>query len=222
MSWTTAITELRSVLNDTEASKFRFRKKVYGRIDGVNATFKTFEFRRITDFSTEIQPKLGIFVDGVRLLNTAVNADNPDTGDFILNVAPLVTVKQIEASYYSEWFLDTELSTYLGSAGRWAAFPDYTVAPPGLQSAILQYAGSEAYKMLALKFAELESEQYRAEDSENPRTKPASERYAAMAQTMFKQAMTEVKFFYDKRQGQSDQASFATVRGRVRNVTGKR
>lgn len=51
MSWATRIDDLRAILSDGATDKLRHRKRVFGKQDSANTRFKTFEFRRVTDFS---------------------------------------------------------------------------------------------------------------------------------------------------------------------------
>ena len=112
MTWTTARSELRTLLSDNTNDKPRNRKPILDKQDGVNQTFTTFETRRITDFTLATTGFEGVFVNGSR---ATVTADDLIAGQFTLAVAPADT-DTVEASYYLQWFLDSELDTFLKSA----------------------------------------------------------------------------------------------------------
>ena len=61
MQWSTSVADLRAWLNDGPTDKLVSRKRCLGRIDGSNKIFKTFEFRRVTDFTTATSP-FGVYV----------------------------------------------------------------------------------------------------------------------------------------------------------------
>ncbi len=139
MTWAAPESDLRTLLSDNAEDKYRYRKKVFGNTDGTNVLFKTFEFRRVTDFTTAAYP-LGVWVEGVLLTSTDIASDNPGSGDFELAAAPTVRQK-VEASYYIQWFLDVEIQNFLRLASNWLGMgDDYTQISPQLRPAALKYA----------------------------------------------------------------------------------
>jgi len=78
--WTTAKLELRNLIADNSSDKLRYKKRVIGIVNGTNKVFKTFERRRITDFTDgTLSQQLGVFVDGVK---QTVVTDSPVIGEF--------------------------------------------------------------------------------------------------------------------------------------------
>lgn len=163
-TWSTAVTDLRTNLSDGDQDKVYYRKRVLGQIDGTNTAFRTFEFRRVTDFTTASAP-FGVWLNGVLVDSSGINADYFDSGDFVLNTAPS-DGDVLEASYYARWFIDTELQQFLTTACEWLAFgSDYTQIAVGFRPAALKYAASEAYQKLAIRWALQVQETFLLNDS---------------------------------------------------------
>jgi hypothetical protein len=216
MSWTTSLTDMRLKLSDGSQDKLRAFKRVFGQIDGSNRVFKTFEFRRVTDFTSAAAP-LGIYKNQVRLTAADVSSDDLTTGYFTLTVAPQST-DVIEATYYLQFFYDSELQGFLRLSTNWLGLgDDYTGIPEGLRPAALQYACGEAYQKLAMRFAEHLSETYRLEDSPDGDRFRLVDEYKRMAEDCRKEGQNLRDQFYT-RQGQSLQPLFGVNLGRVRNV----
>lgn len=219
MAWPTAIADLRALLNDGATDKLRHRKAVFGEVNGTNVVFKTFEFRRITDFTTAVAP-LGVFIrkpDGSAPQAT-VSLDNVAVGEFTISSAAPLEGEKVECTYYSQWFLDPELTTFLRSASDWLGLgDDYTTMDPGLQPAAKRYAGYEAYQKLALKYAEYISETYRLEDAEDPKKMQVVDAYQKAAQDLYQQAIGSRNDFYS-RQGQALAPLNRSLAGRVRSI----
>lgn len=140
MSYSTAITELRQILSDTSTHKKATRKKIFGNVNGDNAEFITYD-KRILEDTVEV------FVDGL-----AVDFEVTDAvaGKLTLKDAPTSNSK-VEASYYFQWWLDDELTTFLNKGaeltGQFStSTPDkaYLQILPGLKNAALYFAASEA------------------------------------------------------------------------------
>src|SRR5512135_546208 len=98
MSWSTAISDLRTLLNDNPLNRYCYRKKVFGKLDGVNVNFKTFEFRRVTDFTTAELP-LAVYLNGSPIDVSKIENDNTVTGEFALVDAP-IDGDELTATYY--------------------------------------------------------------------------------------------------------------------------
>lgn len=213
MPWLTAIPDLRIELSDGETDRYHFRKQVFGELNGTNTLFKTFEFRRITNFTTT----LGVFLNGYLLPVSGVSSDQLSTGVFTL-ITPPVDGDSLEASYYTQWFIDSELEEFLIGASRWLlSTDDYTVVPGGLIPAALSYAKSRAYTKMAQRWRNYYSEMYKVEDAPQEKASGNVDSFIKMAE-YFKKEATESRDEYYKRQGQALQPLFATISGSVRNM----
>lgn len=214
MSWATSTTDLRTLLSDGATDRHRFRKRVFGECNGTNTKFKTFEFRRVTDFTTATAP-FGVYKNGVLV---SVASDFPDSGDFVLTTAP-VDGDVIEASYYVQWFKDAELNSFLGEASGWLGLGVAAVAniPDGLIPAALKYAASQAYLKMAMRWREHKSEEFRLEDAPDPKRPTMTDEFIKMAEAFKKEARQLRDDFYT-RQGQSLSPLHATVTGNVRKM----
>lgn len=216
MAWNTAVADLRLKLSDTPLDKLRAYKRVFGQIDGVNAVFKTFEYRRVTDFTLAAAP-LGVYLNGVRLSTAGIASDDLQTGFFTLASAPAAG-SVLEATYYVQFFFDENLTDFLRFATQWLGLgTDYNSIPSGLQGAALQYAAAEAYQKLAMRFSEHLSETYRLEDAPDAERFKLVDEYKRMSDDC-RASATTLRDQYYTRQGQSLQPLFAVNRGRVRDV----
>lgn len=220
MAWATALTDLRVKLSDSATDKLRAFKRVFGDVDGSNKRFKTFEFRRVTDFSTAVSP-LGVYVNGSLISSASIATDDTASGFFTFVTAPSAS-DVIEASYYVQFFLDSELQSFLRLSTQWLGLgDDYNNITLGLQPAALQYAASEAYQKLAARFSEHLSETYRLEDMPDVQRQALISEYKNAAAQAREQAHG-LRDEYYKRQGQPLAPLFAVNRGFVRNVVPNR
>lgn len=220
MAWSTAVTDCRLKLNDNANDKIRAFKRVLGQIDGVNTRFKTFEFRRVSNFTTSSDP-IGVYLNQALLATSAIQSDNLETGFFTLVTAPQAG-DVLEATYYIQFFLDAELQVFLRLASNWLGFSDdYTGIPGGLQPAAIQYVSAEAYQKLASRFSEHLSETYRLEDMPDVTRQALIQEYKN-ASTDAREMAHKLRDEYYKRQGQSLSPRFAIGRGFVTNVAPNR
>lgn len=227
MSWDTAQTDLRVLLSDGPTDKLRAFKQVFGMQNGYpagaatagNNVFKTFEFRRVTDFSASGTGfPLGIMLDGKTLAASAITQDNPSTGYFQLAIYPEDSQK-LEATYYLQWFTDAELDGFLTRASNWLGGDgNYSEIALGLKTAALKYAQSEAYQKLALRFAEAVSETYRLKDAPDPKNMEIVKSYQDAAAIAIKDAYKSRDDYYS-RKGKSLAPNFGTISGNVKNPT---
>lgn len=214
MSWTTARTELRVFVRDSSTDKYRFRKKCFGYIDGTNKTFKTLERRRLTDFTTASAPE-GIYIGSTRVNPADIANDYPDTGEFEFNVAPTDTGYSIEASYYIQWFLDTDLDQFLTTSAQWLGLGDnISVVPSGLRPAAIRYAACEAYKHLAIKQTESLADEYRVDDL--PKEQKTTSYFMDLAKSFCDQA-EKLRDDYYTRHGQTNAPLFKVSSGAVKD-----
>lgn len=215
MSWTTSLAELRELLSDGPTDKLRSRKRCVGVVDGVNKIFKTFEFRRVSDFTTGGFP-VGVFVSDSNTAST-VDTDDLTSGTFIIHTAPALNTF-VEATYYLQYFLDTELQDFLKHSSRWLiSSDDYSQVTSGLQPSALKYAASEAYQKLAVKFVERMSDVYRLEDAPDEKKADMVSTFQKLAE-YYKKSATEARDEFYTRQGQALQPLFASNLGAVRDV----
>jgi hypothetical protein len=215
----TALAELRKLLNDNATDKLRALKQVIGKIDGNNVTFKTLEFRRITDF-TQAEWPFGVFMNDTSdpLL---VDQDDLTEGFFMLDSAP-PDGSILTATYYVQFFTDDDLNTFMINASRWIQSSDtFLNVAPGLQPVALKYAAGEAYEKLSEKFQENMSAVFRTEDAPDEKNVATIASYFQKAQKFKDMAVTERKEYYT-RQGTSDQPLWGNNLGRVRDVPPRR
>jgi hypothetical protein len=211
--WTTATDDLRTLLSDGPTDRYYFRKRCFGEVTGLNVRYKTFEFRRVTDFTTSP----GVYINGGLLPASGVSADSLLTGEFIL-VTPPIDGDVVEASYYTQWFLDSELNTFLVDSSRWLlTSDDYSQMNPGLIPAALKYAASEAYLKMAQRWRDYMSSTYKVEDSPKDEASARVDSFVKMSETFRDQALKLRDEFY-KRQGQPLQPLFGMALGNVRSL----
>lgn len=217
MAWTTARDELRFLVSDNVTDHRAYRKKVFGQIDGTNKVFKTFEYRRLTNFTTASAP-LGVYVNGVL---APVTSDSLAVGEFEITTAP-VDGDLVQATYYFQWFLDGELDSFLVSASRWLqGSDDITTLAPGLKPAALHYAGQDGFHKLSVKYSERMSEIYYLEDAPHADVKSVIDSYAALAKDFDEKAFKLRDDFYS-RAGKSLAPRFAMAYGRTKDPTPQR
>lgn len=216
--WTTAVSDLRTLLSDGPNDRYNSRKRCFGEINGTNTLFRTFEFRRVTDFTHAIAP-FGIYINGIRQATNLIITDYVDTGEFVLDnsIAP-IDGSIVEASYYIQWFLDTELQDFLATASNWLSSTiDYTQTANGLWPTALKYAAAESYLKMAQRWRVWLSEQYRVEDEpKKPGTGPVDS-FIKMAEIFREEALKGRDEFYT-RQGRNLQPLFGSVIGNVRRM----
>lgn len=219
MGWpdtATAITALRNILADGPTDKYAALKKVFGAVDGVNLNFKTFEYRRLTDF-TAPTGSLGVFKNGALITPTS---DDPAFGQFILNESDVPSNRDaIAASYYYQWFLDAELDSFLQNACTWLGFgATYINLDDGLNAAALRFACQDAYEYLAAKYATRAAEIYKLEDTPSEDILKSVQAFQAMADNFMDKASKLRDDFYT-RQGQSLAPNFSFALGNVVDPT---
>lgn len=207
MSWTTAVNDLRALLSDQGTDRLRWRKKCLGFANGTNLVFKTFEKRRVTG-------SLLVYVNDVLATTTAM-AD--DTGEFTLQTAPAEGAR-IEASYYVQWWTDTQLQGFLTNGTRFLGLgTDYTQVPDGFINAVLKYAAADAYQELSVRYAEMVSEQYRMEDMPKDALKVTIEGFQKSAAQYRKEA-TDLRNDFYTRQGETNAPTWDSISGDAHNV----
>jgi hypothetical protein len=222
MSWTTAVTDLRTLLSDGAKDRYAYRKKCFGSVDGTNAMFKTLEFRRVSDFTdANSASPLGVYVSGVRVATADVSSDDIASGEFTLALPPTPD-QSVEATYYYRWFIDTELETFLTAASEWLGLStDYAQIPEGLRPSAKYYAAQEAMHKMAARWVERLSEQYLVEDAPDHKNMGVAGTYRQLAED-YKKKSVELRDQYYTRQGQSLAPLYGNNFGSVREVTPRR
>jgi len=211
MAWTNAIVELRTVLSDGDTDKNVWRKRCLGFVNGTNVLFKTFENRRITNFTTASAP-FGVFVNGVA---ATITADDVESGQFTISAAP-ADGSYLEATYIHRWFIDTELDTFLNNASQWLQYgATYANIADGLQDAAIKYACHQAYQKLAVKFALHLSSTYKMEDVPSPEVKDIQKSYESLSD-QYKRWAKESRDEYYSRAGQGLAPNRAYAFGSIR------
>ncbi len=224
MAWTTAISDLRKLLFDDTDGKYFYRKKMLGEVNGVNLAFKSFEPRRLTDFTTAVGP-LGIYVSGTILNASVVASDDVITGEVFLKPgnAPL-DGKVVEATYYQQQFTDAELNTFLTQTSK--SFlqlgEDFSQIPDNLQQAALNYTASQCLMMLAMRWTNRASDTFLLQDAPKKESQGVAKSFSDLAQVFMKSATTMRNDAYSTRAGQTLQPNFRTNPGRVSAVTPRR
>jgi len=213
--WANPVGDIRIILSDGPTDKLRYRKAVINNPDGVATTFKTFEMRRLSPLVGADGLPIGVFVNGVL---AAVTAEDLPSGEFTLTTAP-AEGDTITATYYVQWFLDSEITEFLIQAAQWVGqgsnFVDTT---DDLQPAVKEYAASVAYQKLSSKFAEQLAETFQLVDApDQKRFNPISE-YMRISESKLKRAFQLRDDVYKNRKGRALAPISATVKGRVRDV----
>lgn len=213
MAWSTARQELRTALSDGDTDKLRYRKRVMGIQNGVNLKFKTFEFRRLASFVGATQP-VGVFVNDAPV---AVTADQLLSGEFELAAAP-GDGDTLRATYYIQFFTDAELDDFLGQAAKWLGFgATFANIVEPLQPAAIAKACCQAYRKLAIRFAENMAEVYQLEDSPDEKKINPVENFRKLAADFCKEA-EELRDDYYSRDGKRLAPRFSVVAGNVKDV----
>lgn len=221
MAWLTAVSDLRKKLGDNDMDKLSWRKTIFGVLNGNNTAFKTYEWRRVTDFtllSASDTSVLGVFVNNSKV---SVTSDDLTSGQFTVSDAP-ENGDTIQATYYNQWFVDDELDSFLRSACNFLGLgDDYTEIEFGLRPAALEYAGGDAFKQLALRWRQL-GEMYRVEDLPRQGIDQFIKDYNDAAVKDYDMATKKRNDFYDGRQGQAMQPLSSNIVGTVWDPQPKR
>ena len=229
MSWTTSLSDLRTLLNDNSEDCLRSKKKCFGTVNGSNLSFKTFEFRRVTNFTDAVSSAapLGVFITSggitTRVDPSNISADYPDTGDFTLNVAVVPTSGMVvQASYYAQLFLDSELTSIIQRSTQSLQLgTDPTQVDPALWDAVLNYSAAECLKKLSMKYTMAASSTYLLEDAPKKEMLEVASTFQSLGKTYTADAFKIRDAFYT-RAGQTLAPNFVANYGRVSAVTPKR
>src|SRR6185437_10378978 len=188
MAWTNlpgAITEIRQLMNDGPTDKLRYRQRLIGVQNGLNAYFKTFEFRRVTSFVGATTP-VGVYLNYVP---TTVISDDLPSGEFQLATIP-TDADDLRATFYIQWFTDAEMTEFLTTASEQLGFgSDPTQIPNQFQPSTLKYAAGEGYQKLALFWSSNMSYVYMLSDAPDEKRWDPVKQYQDLADDMRKSAI---------------------------------
>lgn len=214
MSWTTAVSDVRILISDGSTDKLRYRKQVFGSIDGSNRVFKTFETRRITALVGAVAP-VGVYDNGA--IQT-VDSEDLESGEFTLHSAPAAG-DEIRATYYVQWFNDSEIQQFLTSASEWiSGADDWTQLANGLWPAAKTYAAATAFQKLVSRFSQNLAEQYQLYDAPDGKRFDPTVAWGKESERLFKLAFELRDDVYKDRQGRAKAPIARSIRGRVRDV----
>ncbi len=216
MSWTTAVADVRTFLSDGPLDKLRYRKEVFGNIDGTNTTFKTFEVRRLTAFNTTLTAPLGVYVNNV--LQGAAVSDDLESGEFTLSVAPAPGVF-LRATYYVQWFDDAEIQQFLTTAAEWiTGADDWTQIANALYPAAKHWAAAMSYQKLVSRYSANAAEAYQLYDAPDQKRFDPIKVWGQESERLYKLAFELRDDVYKDRQGQAKAPLWGVARGRVKDV----
>jgi hypothetical protein len=228
MAWPSsaaAILQLRNLLFDGPTDKLASQKKVLGVIDGVNTIFKTFETRRVNSFAASAPFPQGLYLNGSPVLVTNVIQDEPISGVFQLGPSAVpsnLTRDSLTATYYFQWFEDSELDQFLQNATSWLGLSNnYINIPDGLNASALRFASQEAYLAISNKYSVRMAQTFQLEDAPNEDVLKSIQAFQSMAKDYMASAETMRNDFYT-RQGQALAPNFNFQLGKVWDPTPRR
>lgn len=146
-----AISSLRSLLGDNSTDKFEFKTNVYPTPDNVTTRFFTGSTRLVSG-------SLQVYAAGTLVPSGApsgiIDIDT-EKGSFELARAPSGHI-ELQASFYYQWFKDTELTEFLTAAANMVGYETVTdgALPILARGALLDFACYYAYMKKAAEFAE--------------------------------------------------------------------
>lgn len=215
----TGVSDLRTLLSDQPNDKYNFLQRCFGQVDGVNATFKTFFRRRATNF-TAPTGAVGVYLSNALVPASGFVSDDVESGVFVLTATFAPTQdKVVEASYYNQWFDDSELDTFLQVASRWiASTNDYTTTPQGIVDALLKYAAAEAYLKMAMRWRTYMSQEFKVEDAPKDSPTYSTDSFVKMSEAFREEALKSRTEYYQTRQGRALQPNFGRIVGRIRHM----
>jgi hypothetical protein len=216
-----AVSDLRRLVNDGPTDKLAYNKKVIGLANGVNLLFKTYEKRRITDFTVTPTDMTGVYLNGARLAPAGVSSDDTESGAFALASAP-ADGDTLTCVYYWRWFNDPELQQFVVNAIQMVlGSTDPATVVDGLIPAVLHYAGAQAYGKLAMAWTIDPAMQYMLEDAPKDKNGNAINPFIQLQKQLEAKAQELRKGYYG-RNDQAEEPIFAVVSGAVRDGVPRR
>jgi hypothetical protein len=205
--------DLRLFLADGPTDRPVKSKQVVGPVNGINATFLTWEDRLVED-------TLFVTVNGQEIAGGDLDTVDYVFGKFTFpaNQIPPANLP-IHAAYYFQYFLDEDLDAALLSAvGQLTSGSDPAAVPHGLHQAALNFAGYFAYSKQAMKWAQRMSDRFILQ--EQPLDSDAMNRsnmFRSMANDMAKVARDWRDDYY-KGQGRRETPAWAVFKPYVPRV----
>lgn len=227
----TAINDLQVLISDQGDDRYVYRHRCFGEVNGANLQFKTFFRRRVTNFLQAYSDGEGVYIGGNLVPASAFAWDNQETAEFAfaataseyipgLTASPLYPNNEVvEATYYYQWFDESELDTFLQQASRWLqGYNDYTQTADPLVDALIKYAAAQCYTKMAQRWRSYMSQEYRVEDA--PKDSPTynTNDFLQLAKYFRAEALASRTEYMETRQGRALQPLFGSIRGRVRSL----
>jgi hypothetical protein len=215
MSWTDPSGDLRTLLADGPTDNLIKDKLLIGPINGVNTTFYTFEDRLTASGNQSVcgEP-ISLYLNKVEISASGITVTDQVRGQVELSFAPSGQLK-LTGSYHYQQHLDSEITFYLQQGANLVAVDIVDNVPPGLQMAVMDYAGAMAHRRLAQRWQQRKSEQFMLQDE------PAREEAEALikyhqeeAKEMRSEGQQARRDFYDLRQDRG-RSPFFTLLNRV-------
>src|ERR1035437_1047797 len=213
MAWNDPRGDLRTLLADGPTDNLVKNKLVIGPTNGVNSTFFTFEDRLISSGNQSVcgEP-LHLYLGGVEVSASGINVTDQVRGEMQLSFAPSGQAK-LTGSYHYQQHLDSEIDVYLQQGlNRIDGGSNTSLVEPGLQPAVLEYAGAMAHRRLAQRWQQRKSEQFMLQDE------PARKEAEALityhrdeAKDMLAEAQVARRDFYDFRQDRGRSPAFGLL-----------
>lgn len=213
MNYTTAITELRQMIADTNMAKRVTRKTITGTADGNNQLFYTWDKRLYED-------TFQLFINSELQDEDSFDVSNAVAGEITVKSAPDKD-SDMRASYYFQWWLDEELVNFLNKGAETIGLTDpnisrthtdsaYLLIPGGLKNGALKFAAHYAMDALVSRFiADKHSAEFLLEQDGNTDIGYTEliKSLQAQASNWFKQGLQMRDDFY-KRQGRQYAPAF--------------
>lgn len=143
-----AVSNLRSLLGDNPSDKFEFKTDVYPTPNGVTTRFFVGQTRLVSG-------TLEVYHNGVLIPAVSGSAIDTAKGSFDYTAADGPPKGQVEASFYYQWFTDSDLEAFITEASQMLNFEspsgDFAI---GLRPTLLSWACYNAYMRKAAEFAE--------------------------------------------------------------------
>jgi hypothetical protein len=202
MDWLTsdAIAQLRSILGDGPTDKWEFKTNVFPTPDGVTTRFFVGQ-TRVVDAS------LQVYLAGVE--TSVSGTPTYATGEFDLATAPGAD-DELQASFYYQWFLDSELAVFLDDAAQMLSLYDSATSgfvtlldtsassvsiAIGVRPSLLQFAAHNAYMRKAAETAD--SLQAGAPAGYSIDTNKRHPNWAGLAKMAIEQAKMKLEMYTD-------------------------
>jgi hypothetical protein len=176
---------LRSLLGDGAADHYEFRSVAYPAPDGVTRRFFAGQPRLVED-------SLAVYAGSVDVTPAASGVDWTK-GEFLLATAPSASV-EVHASFYYQWFTDTELDEFLTAGAGLLNYDGVTTVVIGLRGAVLDFACYYAAMRKAMEYADgpvASAQGYQADQSR------PSPNWRLLAKQFWDAASEKVKMFVE-------------------------